>query len=408
MTRKNLDLREAIALVRAGAPLTAAERVPLRAAFGRVLAEDVVATRDQPPFRASAMDGYAVRRADIAAGAVLTIVGESAAGRRYAGTIAAGEAVRIFTGAPVPEGADAVVIQENTLAKGGHVELLPDAVATNDHIRAAGQDFTTGARLLDAGLRLDAWRLSLAAAAGLAEAAVRAKPRVCVLCTGDELAPPGAVPGPDQIFESGSAAVMALIEQWGGEAVFVGTAADDIEALYATLSGIEADLIVTIGGASVGDHDLVKPALMRLGLVTDFVSLNLRPGKPTSFGALAEGTHVLGVPGNPASAFVVAQLLLKPWLEAAVGVKTGGLATADSVVKAVTAVEIPANGPRESYLRATLDVTGEGRLRVTPFSDQDSSLISVFARTGALVRLASHAPAVAVGGLVDILRLERL
>ncbi len=403
MSRKNLDLREAIAFVRAGAPATAAERVSLHAAFGRVLAEDVVATRDQPPFRASAMDGYAVRRADIAAGAVLTVVGESAAGRRYAGTLAAGEAVRIFTGAPVPEGADAVVIQENTAAKDGRVELLPDAVATAAHIRAAGQDFTTGARLLDAGLRLDAWRLSLAAAAGLAEVAVRARPRVCVLCTGDELAPPGAVPGPDQIFESGSAAVMALIEQWGGEAVFVGTAADDIEALYATLSGIEADLIVTIGGASVGDHDLVKPALIRLGLVTDFVSLNLRPGKPTSFGVLADGTPVLGVPGNPASAFVVAQLLLKPWLEAALG-----LAAVDPAVRAMTAADIAANGPRESYLRATLDVTGEGCLRVTPFSDQDSSLISVFARTGALVRVASHAPAVPAGGLVDILRLERL
>ena len=315
----------------------------------------------------------------------------------------AGEAVRIFTGAPVPEGADAVVIQENTVAEDGRVELLPDALATSDHIRAAGQDFTTGTRLLDAGLRLDAWRLSLSAAAGLAEVAVRARPRVCVLCTGDELALPGAVPGPDQIFESGSAAVMALIEQWGGEAVFVGTAADDIEALYATLSGIEADLIVTIGGASVGDHDLVKPALQRLGLVTDFVTLNLRPGKPTSFGVLADGTHVLGVPGNPASAFVVAQLLLKPWLEAALG-----LATVDPAVRAMTAADIAANGPRESYLRATLDVTGEGCLRVTPFSDQDSSLISVFARTGALVRVASHAPAVPAGGLVDILRLERL
>jgi len=401
MNRKTLDLREAIAFVRSGAPLAAVERVPLGAAFGRVLGEAVQATRDQPPFAASAMDGYAVRRADMSVGAVLTVIGESAAGKRFAGRVGAGEAVRIFTGAPVPEGADAVVIQEDTRASGGRIELL--AAAGSDHIRPAGQDFTAGSLLLEPGVRLDAWCLSLAAAAGRAELAVRRKPRVAILCTGDELVQAGQVPGPDQIYESGSAAVIALVAQWGGEARFVGTRADDLEALYTTLKAVEADLIVTIGGASVGDHDLVKPALMRLGLVTDFVSLNLRPGKPTSFGRLDDGSHVLGVPGNPASAFVVAQLLLKPWLEAALGLSGG-----DPFVKAVTAIDIPANGPRESYLRAALDVTDDGRLRVVPFSDQDSSLISVFARAGALVRLPSNAPVTPAGGLVDILRLERL
>ncbi len=402
MSRKNVNLPEAIAFVRKGSQVAAGERVALAQAFGRVLAEPVDASRDQPPFRSSAMDGYAVRRADIAAGAVLPVVGESAAGRRYAGVLAPGQAVRIFTGAPVPDGADAVVIQETTRARDGQVELLPDSTMTPGHIRQAGQDFTAGTRLLEAGVRLDAWRLSLVAAAGLAEVAVRKRPRVAVLCTGDELVPPGEAPAPDQIYESGSAAVMALIRQWGGEAVFVGTEADDLDALHRTLAAIEADLIVTIGGASVGDHDLVKPALMRLGLVTDFVSLNLRPGKPTSFGVLGSGIHVLGAPGNPASAFVVAQLLLKPWIESALG-----LPATDPFVKAVTAAEIPANGPRESYLRAWLDVTDDGRLRVTPFSDQDSSLVSVFARTLALVRIASDAAATAAGSLVDILRLER-
>ena len=403
MTRKNLNLPEAIACVRAGAPLTAVERVVLGQAFGRVLAEAIDASRDQPPFRASAMDGYAVRRADIAAGAVLPVVGESAAGRRHAAALAPGQAVRIFTGAPVPDGADAVIIQETTRAGDGRVELLPDSVATPGHIRQAGQDFAAGTRLLEAGVRLDAWRLSLVAAAGQAEVVVRTRPRVAVLCTGDELVPPGTRPAPDQIYESGSAAVMALIEQWGGEAAFIGTEADDLEALHATLAAVRADLIVTIGGASVGDHDLVKPALLRLGLSTDFLSLNLRPGKPTSFGVLDNGAHVLGVPGNPASAFVVAQLLLKPWIESALG-----LPATDPFVKAMTAAEIAANGPRETYLRAALDVADDGRLRVTPFSDQDSSLVSVFARSGALVRLASHAAAVPVGSLVDILRLERL
>jgi molybdopterin molybdotransferase len=403
MTRKNLNLPEAIACVRAGAPLTAVERVVLGQAFGRVLAEAIDASRDQPPFRSSAMDGYAVRRADIAAGAVLPVVGESAAGRRHAGAVAPGQAVRIFTGAPVPDGADAVIIQETTRAGDGRVELLPDAVATPGHIRQAGQDFTAGTRLLEAGVRLDAWRLSLVAAAGQPEVVVRTRPRVAVLCTGDELVLPGTPPARDQVYESGSAAVMALIEQWGGEAAFIGTEADDLEALHATLATVRADLIVTIGGASVGDHDLVKPALLRLGLATDFTSLNLRPGKPTSFGVLDNGAHVLGVPGNPASAFVVAQLLLKPWIESALG-----LPATDPFVRAVTAADIPANGLRETYLRAALDVADDGRLRVTPFSDQDSSLVSVFARSGALVRLASHAAAVPAGGLVDILRLERL
>ena len=403
MSRKNLDLREAIAFVRAGAPAMATERVPLEAAFGRTLAEPVVATRDQPPFPSSAMDGYAVRRTDIAVGAVLSVIGESAAGRRFADAVGPGQAVRIFTGAPVPDEADAVVIQEHTIVRDGRVELLPEAMVTPDYLRRAGQDFAAGAVLLNAGVRLDGWRLSLVAAAGLSEVAVRKRPLVAVLCTGDELVQAGRVPGPDQIYESGSAAIMALIAQWGGEASFVGTAADDLEALYATLSGVAADLIVTIGGASVGDHDLVKPALARLGLATDFVTLNLRPGKPTSFGMLDNGAHVLGVPGNPASAFVVAQLLLKPWLEAALG-----LPDAVPFVRAITAAHIPANGPRESYLRAALDVADDGRLRVMPFSDQDSSLISVFARAGALVRVPSNAPVTPAGSLVDILRLERL
>jgi molybdopterin molybdotransferase len=401
MSRKNLDLREAIAFVRSGAPVTDIETVALGAAFGRVLAETVTATRDQPPFAASAMDGYAVRRADMTVDATLIVIGESAAGRRFAGTVGPGQAVRIFTGAPVPDGADAIIIQENTRAVDGLIELL--AAGHPDHIRPAGQDFVAGSALLEPGVRLDAWRLSLTAAAGRADVAVRQKPRVAILCTGDELVQVGQTPGPDQIYESGSAAIVALATQWGGEAHFVGTEADDLEALYATLKAIEADLIVTIGGASVGDHDLVKPALMRLGLATDFVSLNLRPGKPTSFGLLNSGIHVLGVPGNPASAFVVAQLLLKPWLEAALG-----LPDRDPVVKAISAVDIPANGPRESYLRAALDVTDDGRLRVTPFSDQDSSLISVFARAGALVRIPSNAPPTPAGDLVDILRLERL
>ncbi|MGZ3298777.1 MAG: molybdopterin molybdotransferase MoeA, partial [Asticcacaulis sp.] len=231
MSRKLFDVSEAIGLVRAGVPEAAAEIVSLSEASGRVLAKPVVAPRDQPPFGSSAMDGYAVRREDIKAGATLTVVGESMAGRRFAGSVNSGEAVRIFTGAPVPDGASAVVIQENVAARDGRIDLLADAETGSNHIRRAGQDFTAGTVLLEAGVRLDAWRLSLAAAAGSATVHVRRKPRVAVLCNGDELVPPGASPGPDQIHESASAAVMALITQWGAEAAFIGSEGDHAEAL---------------------------------------------------------------------------------------------------------------------------------------------------------------------------------
>jgi molybdopterin molybdotransferase len=398
---KNLTVEEARARMLADAALLGIEDVDLARALGRVLAAPVVADRDQPPFDASAMDGWAVRRADLAPGARFVAVGESAAGRAHPGPVAAGQAVRIFTGAPVPAGADLVVIQENAVRDGDHVTFtLGDAPAGN--IRAAGGDFRAGDTLLAAGARLDAWRLSLAAAAGRAVLAVARRPRVVILATGDELVPPGATPAPDQIFESGSFSLAALVQGWGGQAVRLKAQADDLDAIARVVDGAEADLIVTVGGASVGDHDLVKPALATLGLDLRVQTIAVRPGKPTWFGRLGDGRRVLGLPGNPGSALVCAELFLRPLLAALTG--------ADPVLPisaGVLAQPLPANGPREHWMRAARTVDADGRVVVTPFPDQDSSLIGVFSRADALILRPADAPAAAAGEVVDLLPLGR-
>lgn len=400
--RRNVPVAEAVGIVRAGAMSPQGLTVPLTGALGRVLAEDIRATRDQPPFRSSAMDGYAVRRADMA-GKTLAVIGESAAGKRFGGGVGEGQAVRIFTGAPVPDDCDVVVIQENTEKIADGIRLLADArTAKGDNIRPAGGDFRAGDLLLPKGTRLDPWRLSLIAAAGRADIEVVKPPRVVVLCTGDELVLPGETPRADQIFESGSLALMALIGQWGGEAHSLGVEGDGADAITEAVRHAEADLIVTVGGASVGDHDLVKPALSTLGLVLDFETLNLRPGKPTAFGRLADGRRTLSLPGNPASAFVVAQLLLKPWIEASLG-----MTPESPFVKAVLTDHIAPAGPREAYMRARLGASEDGRLTVTPFRDQDSSLVSVFARADALLRLPANGAAQGAGTVVEVIPLDR-
>jgi len=390
--------------VRVGALTPKAERVPLKKAAGRVLAEPVVATRDQPPFQASAMDGYAVRRHGLHKHKPLKIIGESSAGKRFRGAVADGEAVRIFTGAPVPDDCDAVVIQENTTATDGGIEILPDGdKAKTDHIRPQGQDFKAGQTLLGAGLRLDAWRLSLAAAAGCETVTVAKKPRVAVLCTGDELVLPGNDPNADQIYESASWAIMALVRQWGGKADYLGVKGDTRKGIAKALKKADADLIVTVGGASVGDYDFVKPALTDLGLTLAFDKVAVRPGKPSSFGKLGDGRRVLGLPGNPASAFVVAQLLLKPWIEASLGI-----IASPGFITAVTQGPLPAAGSRETYLRARLSSSLQGQLQVTAFDDQDSSLTSVFAAADALIRLPANTKPQNAGARVEVLPLDRL
>ncbi len=400
--RKNVPVAEAVDIVRAASLIAESRKVSLKKAHGRVLLETIPATRDQPPFAASAMDGYAIRRESLGA-ETLAVIGESAAGARFKGEVRLGEAVRIFTGAPVPDGCDLVVIQENVTREGDVIRLLADAKKGGDNIRPAAQDFAAGDVLLDAGLRLDPWRLSLVAASGRDRVKVARRPKIALLCTGDELVPPGDKPSADQIFESASFALMALIEQWGGKAEALGVEGDSEKAIVKALKNAKADIVVTVGGASVGDRDLVKPALSQLGLALDFQSLSLRPGKPTAFGRLADGRRVLSLPGNPASAFVVAQLLLKAWIEASLG-----MPLISPFLTAKLAVPLPATGPRETYLRARTGISSDGQFEVAPFPQQDSSLVGVFARADALVRLPAGAPAMAAGDTVDVLPLDRL
>ncbi|MDR6627566.1 gephyrin-like molybdotransferase Glp [Caulobacter segnis] len=398
---RNLPVEDARARILAGAARLGVETVALEQSLGRVLAEPIVASRAQPPFDASAMDGWAIRRADYARGEAFAIAGESAAGKAYPKAVQAGEAVRIFTGAPVPAGADLVIIQEEAVREGDTVRFEAGETP-KANIRPAGGDFRAGAVLLEAGVVIDAWRLSLVASAGLSTVPVARRPRVAILATGDELVPPGQAPRPDQIFESGSFSLAALIQAWGGEAFRLKAQVDDAAAIAASVAPVEADLIVTIGGASVGDHDLVKPALRTLGLTLAVETVAVRPGKPTWSGTLADGRRVLGLPGNPASALVCAELFLKPLLAA--------LAGADPTIALSPArlvAPLSATGPREHWMRARLEVDAEGRLTATPFPDQDSSLIGVFAQADALLRRGGAAPAAQAGDIVEVLPLRR-
>lgn len=394
---RNLSVEDARARMLARATPLAPQTIALGEADGRVLAETITALRDQPPFGASAMDGWAVKRADVGQAVALTIVGESAAGRGYEPTLQAGQAVRIFTGAPVPAGADLVIIQENAGREGDVVRLGP-AGEGSANIRERGGDFHAGAVLLEAGLRLDPWRLSLAAAAGRAEIRVSAKPRIAVLATGEELAAPGTEAGQFHIYESGSAGLLPMIRRWGGAPTRLTPTGDNAEAIAAAVRDVEADVIVTVGGASVGDYDLVKPALAALGLELDVETVNIRPGKPTWFGRLADGRLVLGLPGNPASAFVCAELFLGPLVLA-----LQGAARAFRLDTARLAAPLPANGPREHWMRAKLGPDG-----VTAFADQDSSLVTVFAAADALLQRLPGATVAESGESVDILRLDRM
>ncbi|RYF94223.1 MAG: molybdopterin molybdenumtransferase MoeA [Caulobacteraceae bacterium] len=395
MSLKNLTVEDARARMLGAAVRTAVHGLPLAEADGATLAEDIHAGRDQPPFDASAMDVWAVI-GDPVEGQLLTIAGESAAGRGFDGALEPGLAVRIFTGAAVPAGATRVIIQEDTERHVDSVRITrPPTPGRN--IRAAGGDFRAGALLLPAGTRLDPWRLSLAAAAGLDRVRVSGRPTIAILATGEELVSPGGHPGPFQIFESGAAGLVPMIARWGGVAHRLAPARDDEAAIAAAVTGAEAELIVTVGGASVGDYDLVKPALKRLGLDLLVETINVRPGKPTWFGTLTDGRRVLGLPGNPASAFVCAELFLKPLIAAMSGGQAGPM-----MEPALLAQALPAAGPREHWMRAILGPDG---VRALP--DQDSSLITVFAAANALLRRRANAEPVAAGEVVEVLRLDR-
>ncbi|MEY4256309.1 MAG: hypothetical protein RLZZ141_1536 [Pseudomonadota bacterium] len=399
---KNLSAQEARQRILAKVSLMDTETVSPDLAYGRILAEPIIAQRDQPPFRASAMDGYAVRSSDAHDHpAHLQVIGESAAGLAFKGTVLPGQAVRIFTGAPVPADCDHVVIQEN-VQRDGDMALLGPLTGQGANIRAQGGDFQAGAVLLETGARLDAWRLALAASAGARALTVFKRPRVAVLSTGTELVEPGETPSADQIYNSGSPAVCALLDGWGAQAVRLHSAVDDADDIALAVRDLEVDLIVTLGGASVGDHDLVKPAMAKLGLVLSVETIALRPGKPTWFGQLGDGQLILGLPGNPASALVCAELFLRPLVDGLLGLSPG-----PALESAQLGTPLPSNGPREHWMRARIE-NRQGVMVAHPFRDQDSSLVSIFAQADALVCQPAHSDGLEAGALVKILRLNRL
>lgn len=403
---KLLTVEEARTRMLAGVAPTGWESVALSEALGRTLAAPVQAVRDQPPYDASAMDGWAVREVDLEMsvdqGDSLTVQGESAAGKPFEGALASGAAVRVFTGARLPDGADRVVIQEQAVREGDRVTPSPSPDAPR-YVRPRGGDFKQGAVLLPAGARLDAWRLTLAASAGAGEVRATPRPSVAILSTGEELTWAGAQALPHQIYEANGVALRARAQAWGAKARVLPTAPDDEDSIVAAVREAEVDLIVTVGGASVGDHDRVKPALARLGLKITVESVALRPGKPTWFGRLADGRRVLGLPGNPASALVCAELFLRPLLLAWQG------APAALPLRPVRlARALPATGLREHWMRAKLSAAADGALVADPFPDQDSSLVNVLAAADALIRLRAGAPSHAEGALVEALLLERL
>ena len=398
-----MPVAEALSAVLAGAEPLPEETVALDAAHHRVLARDVAALRTQPPQAMSAMDGYAVRSADASAVAArLKVIGEVAAGRPFERAVGKGEATRIFTGGVVPEGADAVIIQEDTVVEDGGITITEAAIAGR-HIRPAGVDFRKGDILLARGTRLTDRDLSLAAGMNYAELPVRRRPKVAILATGDELVMPGSNPDPGQIVYSNGYALRALTHQEGAETIDLGIAADTVEA---TTRGIRhardsgADILITTGGASVGDHDLVKQSLEAEGVTMAFWRIAMRPGKPMMHGRLG-ALRVIGLPGNPVSSYVCGFLFLVPLIRAL----SGRTDVHHAHETALLGRDVAANDMREDYLRARLEVRKDGELVATPVDHQDSSLLANLAAAQALVIRPPFAPPAFAGSPCDILRL---
>ncbi|NUB13601.1 molybdopterin molybdenumtransferase MoeA [Azospirillum brasilense] len=398
-----LQVGEARARILAAFTALPAETVPLPDALGRVLAEPAVARLTQPPFAAAAMDGWAVRATDIVpasgdAPVPLRRIGESAAGHAFAGSVGAGEAVRIFTGAPLPTGADAVVMQEDCEDAGDRVRV-GRAVPAGRFIRPAGLDFAAGEELLPKGRLLTARDGALAAAANLPWLRVHRRPRVAVLATGDEIALPGDPLGPSQIVSSNALGLCALVASQGGLAHNLGVAKDDPEHLAAMAAGAAGcDLLVTTGGASQGEHDHVRDVLG--GLSLDFYRVAMKPGKPLIFGT-ANGVPLLGLPGNPVSTGVAALLFLVPVLR-----RLQGLPAESATLTARLGAPLKANDDRTDFLRATLSTGADGEPVATPFPRQDSAMMSRLARADALIVREPQATAAAVGDRVTVIPLS--
>ena len=372
-----------------------AEEVPVRAAAGRVLAEGLRAKRTQPPFSSSAMDGYAVQDGDWTTGAVLRVIGEAAAGHGFGGTVQPGEAVRIFTGAPLPDGADRVVIQEDVIRSDNQI-TLGQTLDTGRHVRPAGGDFNEG-DLFAAPRKIGPADIALLASMNHAVIPVVRKPVVAIMATGDELVAPGETPNPDQIIASNSYGIAAQLEAAGAETRLLPIARDTRDALRAVFAMAKgADLIVTIGGASVGDHDLVAEVAADLKMEQSFYKIAMRHGKPLMAGNM-DGTPMIGLPGNPVSSMVCSTLFIVPLIAKMLGLP----ASAPKTAQATLANDLTPNGPREHYMRAQL--SPEGTVKV--HDAQDSALMSVLAASNALVVRPIHDPARAKGESVSIITL---
>lgn len=399
-----LSVPEALARILSGLEPVSSERVALGAACGRTLAAAVAALRTQPPAAVSAMDGYAVRAADAAAGASLRVVGSAPAGHPFSGAVGAGQAVRIFTGAVVPAGADAVIIQEDTVAGEGVVRLEA-AAAPGGNIRPAGSDFSADETLIAAGTRLTPRHIALAAAGNHASVSVTRQPLIAIAATGDELRAPGTGDlQPGQIIASNGHAIAALAVQHGAAVHDLGIVPDRRDAIAAALDDAQragADVLVTLGGASVGEHDLVRETLAARGMALDFWKVAMRPGKPLMFGR-KDGLCVLGLPGNPVSSYVCAQLFLLPLIAA-----LQGRVFRQDERRAVLEAPLPANGPRTHYMRARFTgIAPSGLPIVNPFADQDSSLLVPLADADCLLIQPAGSGAVPAGSLVDTLGLK--
>ena len=398
-----ISVEEATAKVLAGVDLVPAETVSLSAALGRVLAADVAARVSHPPKAVSAMDGYAVRAADAAQiPARLKMIGESAAGAGFKGQVAAGTCVRIFTGAPMPAGADAIVIQEDTDQADGLI-VVKEVPKTGKWLRPEGMDFRAGEVLLKAGTVLSARDVGLAAAMNVPWLSVRRRPRVAIISTGNEVVMPGEPMGPDQIVSSNSVALAGYVRVLGGEPINLGIAPDEPKTLLAMIEAARgSDLLVTSGGASVGDYDLVRQALAKTGFDLGFYKVAMRPGKPLIFGRLS-GIPVLGLPGNPVSAGVCAVIYLKPLMAKMLGVAASA---AGAEPTALLGGDLPANDHRQDYLRAALSRNGTGESVATPFPRQDSAMMANLAQADCLVVRPPNAAPAKAGERVRIVALR--
>jgi len=393
-----LPVAEAIARIGALIAPGPIESAPLAAAAGRTLRRSVAARVAHPMEAVSAMDGYAVRAADAKAGAELRVTGTLPAGSPQRLSVGPGESVRLFTGSLVPEGATAIAIQEIAARQGDRIRLSED-VAEGRFVRRAGLDFAVGDRLLDAPRRLTPGDVALAAAMNHASLAVTRKPRIAILPTGDELVPPGGEPRPEQVIASTGIGIQALLAADGAEAALLPAAQDDPDDILRSLEAAKADLLVTLGGASVGDRDIVGTILAGRDVEVAFHGVAMRPGKPLLAGRFG-ATPLVGLPGNPASAMVCAHVFLRPALDALLGLG----ANPRPRRTARLAGRLAPGTAREHYMRARVEFDGLDAV-LHPAGQQDSSVLREFAAANALAIRTPHAPAAAAGTLISYLEL---